>query len=311
MFCILRFLIGWQELKGHRQNSIGVFVHTSYWDAFIFWLYSHDACAIAITKPQFFTWYLRPILKALGFISAPRLEDRGQGGLQFILEQIRDTQAFKQGKPLTVAISPKGTIYQKPWRTGYKAIAKELHWPIRPVIIDYLHRKLEILDPIDASDPNLDTKLLLALKASVPYNPQFSDVETLETNTNRHIIDYVMFSNTFMVPSLIKGLFLKHYGSLFWGFLSVSSSFAYHWSVETKFNDYDRLFARIIISWFLYWYALKSSLLCRIAFVSALCCFFKASGRRHSECRSPRYSFWHTLFHCLIGLASYTALEEN
>jgi len=305
----LRAFLGWQEFKGTRQNSIGVFLHTSFWDGFIFLLYSHDACAIAITKPQIFNWLSTKVLNALGFYAAPKLEDRGQNGVQKIVEAIKNSSAYKSKRPLTVAISPKGTVLNKPWRSGYKAIASELGWPIRPVIIDYALRKLEILDPIDFSFSNAEKKLVEALSASVPRHPERSEIKLGNFNAAEldYIPDLIFLSNLCMLPSVLKYFFIGHYITCAIGLCATLASLAYHKSKETHYNLIDVFFARLTVVWFIYSYGLRAPTICIIALAASLYCYLRAAGRQHMPQRTQQYILWHSLFHVCISVASFTA----
>lgn len=307
----IRACLGWQKFRGTRENSIGVFVHTSYWDGFIFLLYSHDACAIALTKPQLFNWFTSYFLNVLGFISAPKLEDRGQNGVQKIIKAIRSTEAFLTGRPLTVAISPKGTILNRPWRSGYKVIAQQLDWPVRPVIIDYANRKLEILDAIDFSKDNAEDLLKEALSSSVPRHPERSEIKLQKFNEAelKYIPDLIFLSNLCMLPSVLKYFLLGHYTTFAIGLCANLSSLFYHEAKESKYIFLDVFFARFTVSWFFYSYASKAPMVCFAALAGSLYCYLRACGRQNTPERTEKYIFWHSLFHVCISIACYTAFS--
>ena len=138
----LRYICGWKPIETiPREDCVSVYCHTSYWEAFILFLYSQEACIITVIKPQLFTWWSSPFLRALGYIPGLRLEDRGSGGVLALINKVKKHKE-KSNKPIIFLISPKGTIQNRPWRTGYKHIAQGLGWKIIPMIVDYSRRTI-------------------------------------------------------------------------------------------------------------------------------------------------------------------------
>jgi len=97
-------------------------------------------------KPEMFegVWcWAAPLFRWFGFIPAPK--ERGAGGVQAIVDLLRAKQAATS-KPLCFLLSPKGTIRNQPWRSGYRHIAEGLGWPIKVQGADFSNRTVRIVD---------------------------------------------------------------------------------------------------------------------------------------------------------------------
>ena len=91
MLSYIRYGLGWSEPTNvPQENCVIVCGHTTYWDAIIMMLYTADMPCVALIKPQMMEGFLAPFLRSFGFMAAPKLEDRGTGGvkrLHFLRQQ--------------------------------------------------------------------------------------------------------------------------------------------------------------------------------------------------------------------------------
>lgn len=117
----------------------------------------------------------------------------------------------------------------------------------------------------------------------------------------------IMFTNSLMIPSILKSFCVGHYATCALGSCAVITSYMYHTSKETKYHSLDVFFARINVLWFFKWYFLKSSLLCRLSLLTSLICYLLAKTGGPKK-RNPTYVFWHSIFHVFISLTSFTAI---
>jgi 1-acyl-sn-glycerol-3-phosphate acyltransferase len=140
----LLWLIGWAPLPDvthllRHERVVATFSHSSYWDFAIVTLYRLAyprtmGHVYTLMKPQYFT-HFGFILRGFGFIPSTRLEEKNGGAVDRVVQEL-------QGKPCIFCISPKGTIVQAPWRSGYYAIAQGLKCPIITSGMDYEKRAI-------------------------------------------------------------------------------------------------------------------------------------------------------------------------
>ena len=305
---LLRFCIGWHAYEGIPTDCIAVYVHTSAWDAFVFWLYSFETPMVAVMKPQLFTPLCGPILRRLGFIPAPRLEDRGTGGVERLAQEILCARA--RATPLVALISPKGSVQKREWRSGYKHLAATLGWPIRPLLLDYELRRVVLLPPLET-----ENDLKGALGQAAPRHPERSELPIEREYDHaelKSVVDYVVLSNVAMVPATVRAVAQGHYGTAMLGLATTSVSLLYHSSREQKLRFYDVGFAYASFAWFAFFYGRLSSPLTRLALNAAILCYGRAVGRYDGCClrehRGEDYITWHSAFHCLVGLAAFVSL---
>jgi 1-acyl-sn-glycerol-3-phosphate acyltransferase len=313
---LIRHLLGWNEMIWvPKENTVLVWTHTTYWDAFImlFALNHSNVKFVAVCNPKFFNCFTKKFLNYLGFIEAPRLEDRGKNGIDKIIKQLQEIQ--NQNGPTCLLISPKGTVLNRPWRTGYRYIAEKLKWPIRALILDYEMRSItfspnvfkpEFLASKEGPDDNTLMQLLhLDLEDSVSLNPDRSEVKVRAHDPFELLscVDLVCMTNlSFLVP-IAKLLFIGDYFLAIIASISFIVSTVYHFHRECKFSDLDNTFARLVIgiSLIRYWFNV-GPLQLTLLFCS-FCALFAAYPRRCFEPRG-RYVVYHSLFHILISLTA-------
>ena len=83
-----------------------------------------------LIKPQPFE-YAGSLLTRIGAIPSTKVEDNNGGAVNRIVVDLNQSNKF------IFLISPKGTILNKPWRSGYYHIAKSLKVPLMVAGLDY------------------------------------------------------------------------------------------------------------------------------------------------------------------------------
>lgn len=174
------WFIGWsvppdEYLETMEDRAVILFSHSSYWDFVLFLLYWLCYPQIMrktyiVMKPQpfkHFSWLLEPT-----FVPATRLEDRGKGFVKTMVERFRTQDSFR------LMLSPKGTIVQAPWRSGYYHIAYQLQAKIQVLGLDYQDKTIVIcpareIDEQETLEENLknDMSLIAPLYPSQELHP--------------------------------------------------------------------------------------------------------------------------------------------
>lgn len=179
------------------DRTILVFSHTSYADFYILILYllaypDRLHHVRTLIKPQPFE-YAGPILRKLGAIPATKLEDKNGGAVNRIVDTLKEHDKF------IFLISPKGTIINRPWRSGYYHIAKELNSYLMVAGLDYEKKCVSVSKEISSTqeEPIVREFLQEHLKTIVPLFPE-EEVVTIRphNNTKRGIIN---FTHTILV----------------------------------------------------------------------------------------------------------------
>jgi hypothetical protein len=297
LFQCVQIFLGWTPISSvPNEECVIIYNHTSYWDGLILFLYHREANFIAVAKPQIFTWYTKRILYNFGVVPTSRLEDRGQNAVNKLVEIVHLTKSIPK-RPKMLVLSPKGTVYQAEWRSGYRALATQLKWPIKLGLIDYNERTIKIVD-CDQSE----AALMHGLGYAVPKNPENSELRIHKTYDAFELLtfcDIVLLSNLAMIPAIWS---LRAYPGLC---LLASCTFLvsciYHASRETILCKCDALLSKtLILTCSLYFIKnFDSMVLTPLAFSSV----FYWAGTPRLGTRGT-YIIWHTLFHISI---SYTA----
>ena len=246
---ILRWICGWKPVVNlPNEDCVSVYCHTSYWEGFILFLYSKDAHIITVLKPQLFTWWSEPILRSLGYIPGPKLEERGSGGVQMIIREIQNAKKKSTDKSIIFLISPKGTIQNRPWRSGYKYIAKGLDWPVIPMRVDYSRRTVIFERVTDNSTEIEDLQNILSVgcpripsRSEIPINISYDPFELIG------VIDLVTFSNVSMFPAIYHLYKINDYFTAILASAVFCTSWCYHSSCEKHYMGIDSIAAKILI----------------------------------------------------------------
>jgi hypothetical protein len=298
-FRLVQNFLGWSVLDTcPKENCVILYNHTSYWDGLILFLYHREANFIALAKPQLFNGWTRRILYNFGVIPTARLEDRGSNTVATILEIVQLVKEIP-GRPKMIVMSPKGTIYKKEWRSGYKYLADGLNWPIKVALIDYHARKITVMSPNQDED-----ELKKTLGYAVPKNPENSEIPIHISYDAFELIcfcDIVTISNLAMLPAVWA---LRPHPFMF--LLSAATfivSWAYHASKETKFRQCDSVLSvTLITTACIYFFKKLNSNIFGCLLVSY---FFYLSGTARTEGPRRTYIIWHTLFHLSISYTAY------
>lgn len=303
MLKFIRYLLGWQDLINvPKENSVVVYCHTSYWEAFIVQLYAKECNVVSVMKPDYFNDFTRPILNWLGFIEGPRLEDRGSGGVKAIAKTLA---LMASERPTLFLISPKGTIHNMPWRTGYEFIAKELGWPVSAMLVDYSRRTIEFKRPL-----NTMASLKSELGTACPRVPERAEMPitcTYDPFELVCVVDSLIVSNVFMLWPIAKALYFGHGFVALLATASTIMSVAYHASRETQWHEIDSCLAKLLIVYGLISYGVPST---SAAFwlVAALWLYSAGTPRHCKDLRGP-YVVYHSLFHACISFAAWASIH--
>lgn len=300
----IRRALGWSDpTHVPIEPSICVVGHTSYYDAFTMILYSGDLRLMAVMAPKFFQGPLTPLLQWFGFIPTSRMEDRGSGGVQALVTTLREKQANATA-PIAFLISPKGTIQNRPWRTGYKHIASGIGWPLKIMAIDYSKRTVTFLDaptddPVHLQDVLSNYCPMVPDRSEYPIRVDYDPWELLAP------VDLVALSSGFMMLSGYTTLVLGHYGSCALTVATMLISWRYHLSRETLYKDLDSTVAKLGFVYWLYhypmtWMALPPTLL-------GAYFYYRGTPRDPTTKRGP-YVVYHTLFHFFFSIAAWLVI---
>jgi hypothetical protein len=267
-------------------------------------LYAMDMPCVALLKPQFFESGGGPLLKRLGFIPAPKLEDRGTGSVQQIVTTLRALQS-ESPHPIRLLISPKGTIQNRPWRSGYQYIAKELGWPIKILGIDYSKRSLTTLD---CSGTDRDT-LQQQLGQFCPFVPARSEYPILCNYDPWELmcpIDLVAVSNLCMLVPALQALWVGSIGIFAQTMVTMYISWIYHLSKETQYNQLDSMVAKAGAIYWLWSYPPTWTTALIVSIPASLGLYFYQQGcPRIPEMPRSHYIYSHILFHLWMSIAAW------
>jgi len=243
-------------------------------------------------------------LKALGFLPAPRLEDRGTGGVESICTSIRSSET---SKPTLFFISPKGSIKLTPWRSGYKHIRQNLGYEMHAAIVDYSRRTLcfERIDTMDHIEKDLKSKLA----QGCPLNPDNAEM-AIECFYDRFellsCVDLVSLSNIFLLMPIMKALYVNEVMYALLAFSSFLASWAYHADHEHSGLELDAFLAKIVIVTTIAHFGMNMEGL--LWFLASMLCYWLGTPRIAGQNRGP-YIVWHSLFHIGIALTGLALIH--
>jgi len=267
-------------------------------------LYSDTMPCVTLIKPQMMEGVLAPFLRSFGFIPAPKLEDRGTGGVQQIAATLRQQQQTTQ-HPVRLLISPKGTIQNSPWRSGYQHIAREVGWPIKLLGIDYSTRTLTVVDA-SGTDPE---SLQKQLGQFCPFMPSRSEYPILCEYDSWELIcpvDLLAVSNLCMLVPAFQALWFGHIGIFSQTILTMYISWIYHLSRESQYIQLDSIVSKAGAAYWLWSYplTLPSSLFVAVPTFIGLYYYYHGTPRIPSEPRG-KYIYTHSLFHVWMSVAAW------
>jgi len=174
------YVMGWNPIDAnllcrlnHYDRQILVYNHTSYADFFIMLLYMFKYNTElyymrTLMKPQPFR-YIGRILNFFGIIPSTKVDDKNGGAVDRICSEL-----VTRSKSLLL-ISPKGTIVQREWRTGYYNIAKKTHSLVVAMGLDYEEKKVKgckHISTLGITESEVRDKLKKDLYNIVPLHPE-------------------------------------------------------------------------------------------------------------------------------------------
>lgn len=132
-----------------KSKRVVLFSHSSYWDFVLLLLYWMAVPSImkdmyVVMKPQPFKylgWLLEPT-----FIPATSISRGGLGFVDSTVRKLRGKTTFQ------LMLSPKGTIIDAPWRSGWYYLARNLDVEVQVVGLDYRLKTVVFQPPRPLSD---------------------------------------------------------------------------------------------------------------------------------------------------------------
>jgi len=187
------------------KRAVVIFSHTSYIDFVILVIYffaypQYFARVFTLVKPQPFL-YTGYMLRHYRCIAATSVANKNGGSIQTIIDRLKYEPEW------CFLLSPKGTILNRPWRSGYYHIAKELNATLMVTGFDYETKEIVlrgIVSP-DDEEPIVRNNLEIELKEIVPLFPE-GEVVTIRPHdsSKRNIISSTRL--TIIISSIILGL---------------------------------------------------------------------------------------------------------
>jgi 1-acyl-sn-glycerol-3-phosphate acyltransferase len=300
MLQLIRRALGWADIENTPTESCVLVVgHTSYYDGVIAMLYRPDLSYVILMKSEMFEGYwscLAPLFRWFGFIPAPK--ERGAGGVQAIVDLLRAKQAATS-KPLCFLISPKGTILNRPWRSGYRHIAEGLGWPIKVQGADFSNRTVRIVDT-SCNEVEPLQAILSNYCTLIPENTEYPLLCDYDPCELTFPIDVVLVSNLAMLVPGIKALAIGHVLTFAPILASFVVSWNYHLSRERDYRLLDSVVSRSAAAYLLYTYPLSVPV--AIPAILGYACYWMGAPRIPTQKRG-QYIYYHALFHVIISLA--------
>ncbi len=171
-------LFGWQISHQYPDMKKSVCImapHTSMWDFVwgkLFFL-TQEIKPRILMKSEMFTWYLGPLMKALGGVPVYRNHPIGLVGQML--------KYFEEANEFTLVITPEAT--RKPvekWKTGALRIAKKANVPLVLGKMDYKTKTMGLANvyetiPNDSNFINTIKKDFVGVIAKYPekFNPDY------------------------------------------------------------------------------------------------------------------------------------------
>lgn len=322
-------VFGWNDIDPNTIPSepcMFLVSHSSYWDIFVVWLFSFTpGCRNlhSIAKPQLQDWWYWPIRSQMKFIYAPRLEERGTGSVDKLLRQFQALQSTPEN-PKQILLSPKGTIQNRPWRSGYYHLAKAAGLKIYPLILNYSLRTVVIGDPVNPQIVALEdaTKQLQTQLGKVRVlNPENAEYEITDCSGCPYEclfpFDLCCLSLLSFIPYTI-GLILGGYTlQLGLTIACLVVAWKYHLDYEGARSSnpltYQRIEANLAIvtmvnhaAYYLYIHRTLPSIFVLCFFIGIF--FYLNSIPRGLGHRRGKYVVFHSFYHILTAIAALSLL---
>lgn len=161
----------WEEIRTKHSKLMVVFTHDTYADMVIAVIYQiaypdHSRHMKILAMPQLFKFRVTSsILTYLGYIASTKREEKGGKGVPRIVQDLNQSDQY------LFAVSPKGTVRDVPWSTGYYHIAKQAKLPIAVGGMDYNYHRPMLLQPLTVNviDTMTEPEVQAALKEKMKY----------------------------------------------------------------------------------------------------------------------------------------------
>lgn len=324
----IKRLFGWSEcINIPREKCVIVFLHTSYWDIFTYFLYkisSYGCNFCALVQPKLSKWYYRPFTSLLNCVYAPPNENKNSDSIQHIIANV--TQMCEM--PM-LHISPKGTCSKREWRTGYYYIAKQMKCKIYPLCINYSTRTITLGEPVDPTNVECEqsTKILQEQlsKHTTLYN-EYSEVSINDENGCPYDsllpFDFCALSTLAFLPCVFTLFVNEQYYRGTASLITVLFAYYYHLQREgccyssnilSLFQKMEGTMAKLcIISHILenlYIYGHLDSLFYMSFMIGFF--FYKNSVPRGTRVIRGKYAIFHSCYHILTGIAGYSLAKQS
>ena len=182
---ILLKLMGWSfidkkgiDIINNHNRMICVFSHTSYYDFFMMVLYYLSHQELNHIRVLINPWYFNILpLYWVGGIPAVK----GGGVTKIVDELLKEEKSH-------FLISPKGTILQGEWKSGYYHIARQIKCPLMAIGVDYELKKITLCKPILSiyDEYHVQELLYKDLSSIVPLHPEQENM-TIRKHNSKHV----------------------------------------------------------------------------------------------------------------------------
>lgn len=183
---VLRKFIGWygmddrtKRIMEEHKRVVMVFPHTSYCDAFLYSLYFLEYETLrkrvrVLINPEAMG-ALGGILSKFGGVEATARLVKNGGCVKRVINEVSKMDEF------IILLSPKGSIFNHPWRTGYYWFAKLLGCELVAGGFDYTTKQFVIKTPFSVENMSLDQaerRCKEDLYDITPLYPKYSEFAT-------------------------------------------------------------------------------------------------------------------------------------
>jgi hypothetical protein len=327
----VKYLFGWKEVKlPYDEPCIVVYAHTSYWDAFFYFLYrisSYGENMYTLVQPKLSKWYYRPFALLLNMIFAPPVENRNNNTLNVIIKTFSDKPTSKTAHKILV-LSPKGTCSKKEWRSGYYYIAKELNYKIYPLCIDYTNRTPIFGNPVNPNTMSLDECTINLQKQLGQYRGLNLENAEFEITDNCGCpyeclfpFDFCMATTYLFIPFLLKLLENGSYYRFTSSFILFIFSLIYHHENEgvdyepqmmQLFQQGEGLLAKVMIISHIIENLYKFGHLNSIFYFTLIVgLFFYKNGTPRGNKNRGKYVVFHSIHHILFAIWAYSLASQQ
>ncbi len=326
-------IFGWEYKNNYpKENFICVFGHTSYFDMLIMlcsYMY-YQVNLYIICNPGIMAWYYKPLRALLNIIVAP-CNNKKNNNMTEVIANDFDVACKNSNKKNNyynvLVISPKGTIGNKPWRSGYYFIAKNLGLRIFPLLYNTSTKIMELGEPVDPKTMSLTEcteNLQMQLGKHNLVNNKNAEYELTCKDCQYEAFfcfDFCCVSLLSFLPYLCVLFYEGSYYMFFSGLSAVLVSWKYHMDKEGIVyakNDLDFLkkyrkietyyCGSMIGSHILYFYFTSGLSMVFFLLLTMGLFFYYMSTPRGNDLVRGKYVISHSFYHILMGIAAFSML---